>query len=249
MTPFDQLWCRIAFRKARYEGTMTPLGIDQPAIVFPGFLGGFDWGSLAIDQEQGLLIANSNRVPNYDRLLTRAEADHRGLKPLQPQHPDYVGGAVAQAGTPYGADIAPFLSPLVVPCTQPPYGMISAIDIRTRTIRWEQPFGMASGSGPLTLHSHLPLTMGVPNIGGAVVTRAGLFFIAASQDNYFRAYDTATGKELWRYALPAGGQATPMTYWSNKSGRQFVLIAAGGHGGLLTPSGDYLLAFALPRQR
>jgi quinoprotein glucose dehydrogenase len=75
------------------------------------------------------------------------------------------------------------------------------------------------------------------------------FFIAASQDDYFRAYDTATGKELWRYALPAGGQATPMTYWSNTSGRQFVLIAAGGHRGLLTPSGDYLLAFALPRQR
>jgi quinoprotein glucose dehydrogenase len=247
LTPFDQLWCRIAFRKARFEGTMTPLGIDQPSIAFPGFLGGFDWGSVAVDQERGLLIANANRVPNYDRLLTRAEADRRGLKPFTPKHPDYVGGAVAQAGTPYGADIAPFLSPLVVPCTQPPYGMIGAVDIATRKLRWEKPFGTAAGSGPLTIHSHLPITMGVPNLGGAAVTRAGLFFIAASQDNYLRAFDSSTGRELWRFLLPAGGQATPMTYWSNNSGRQFVLIAAGGHGGLLTPSGDYIIAFALPK--
>jgi quinoprotein glucose dehydrogenase len=247
ITPFDQLWCRIAFRKARFEGTMTPLGIDQPAIVFPGFLGGFDWGSVAVDREHGLLIANANRVPNYDRLLTRAEADRRGLKALTPEHPDFVGGAVAQAGTPYGADIAPFLSPLVVPCTQPPYGMIGAVDLRTHQLRWQKPFGMATGSGPLTIHSHLPITMGVPNIGGPVVTRAGIFFVAASQDNYFRAFDSGTGQELWRYLLPAGGQATPMSYWSNDSGRQFVLIAAGGHGGLLTPAGDYILAFALPR--
>jgi quinoprotein glucose dehydrogenase len=249
LTPFDQLWCRIAFRKARFEGTMTPLGIDQPSIVFPGFLGGFDWGSVTVDQERGLLIANANRVPNYDRMLTRAEADRRGLKPLTPQHPDFVGGAVAQAGTPYGADIAPFLSPLVVPCTQPPYGTISAVDIGTHKIRWEKPFGMASGSGPLTLHSHLPLTMGVPNIGGPVATRGGVFFIAASQDSYFRAFDTGSGKELWRYQLPAGGQATPMSYWSNDSGRQFVLIAVGGHGGLLTPPGDYIMAFALPQPK
>jgi quinoprotein glucose dehydrogenase len=90
--------------------------------------------------------------------------------------------------------------------------------------------------------------MGVPNLGGSVATRTGIFFIAASQDNDFRAFDTSTGKELWRFRLPAGGQATPMSYWSGNSGRQFVLIAAGGHGGLLTPPGDYLMAFALPRQ-
>jgi len=122
------------------------------------------------------------------------------------------------------------------------------VDIGTRTVRWQQPFGMASGSGPLTIRSHLPITMGVPNLGGAVVTRTGVFFIAASQDNYLRAFDSGTGEELWRYSLPAGGQATPMSYWSSRSGRQFVLIAVGGHGGLLTPSGDYIMAFALPRQ-
>jgi quinoprotein glucose dehydrogenase len=246
ITPFDQLWCRIAFRKARFEGSMTPLGTDRPSVVFPGFLGGFDWGSVTVDPQRGLLIANANRVPNYDRLLTRAEADQRGLKPFTPKHPEFVGGAVAQAGTPYGADIAPFLSPLVIPCTQPPYGVIGAIDIGTRQLRWERPFGTANGSGPLAIRSHLPLTMGVPNLGGSVATGSGVLFIAASQDNYFRAYDSSTGKELWRYALPAGGQATPMSYLA-PDGRQFVLVTAGGHAGLLTPDGDYVIAFALPQ--
>jgi glucose dehydrogenase len=89
--------------------------------------------------------------------------------------------------------------------------------------------------------------MGVPNIGGAVTTRSGLTFIGASQDNFLRAFETATGRELWRTRLPAGGQATPITYWSSSSARQFILIAAGGHGGLQTTPGDYILAYALPK--
>jgi quinoprotein glucose dehydrogenase len=249
ISPFDQLWCRIKFREARFEGTLTPLGLDRPTLTYPGYLGGSDWGSVAVDRDRGLLVVNSNRVGNYNRLLTRKEADERGLAPISPKHPSYPGGAVAQAGTAYGADIQPFLSPLGVPCTQPPYGLIAAVDLKTRQVSWEQPFGTASASGPLGIPSHLPMTMGVPNLGGAVATRGGVFFIGASQDNYFRAYDTVTGKELWRYQLPAGGQATPMSYWSNDSGRQFVLIAAGGHGGLRTPPGDYILSFALPRSR
>lgn len=89
--------------------------------------------------------------------------------------------------------------------------------------------------------------MGVPNLGGAVTTRSGITFIAAAQDNYLRAIETESGGELWRSQLLAGGQATPITYWSNSSDRQFVLIAAGGHTGLQTTTGDYILAFALPR--
>jgi quinoprotein glucose dehydrogenase len=134
-----------------------------------------------------------------------------------------------------------------VPCTEPPYGMISAVDLNTRRLLWSRPFGTAEDSGPLLTHSHLPFTMGVPNIGGAVTTRSGLTFIGASQDNYLRAFETATGRELWRTRLPAGGQATPITYWSSSSARQFILIAAGGHGGLQTTPGDYILAYALPK--
>ena len=154
---------------------------------------------------------------------------------------------MAQAGTPYAVSVKPFLSPLVMPCTQPPYGMISAVDLKTRRVLWTHPFGSGVDSGPLTIRSRLPFGMGVPSIGGPVTTRGGLTFIAASQDNFLRAYETATGRELWKGRLPAGGQATPMTYRSAQSGRQFVVIAAGGHGGLLTTPGDYLVAYALPR--
>jgi quinoprotein glucose dehydrogenase len=124
--------------------------------------------------------------------------------------------------------------------------MIAAVDLRTRRLLWSEPLGTAEESGPLGIHSHLPLTMGVPNIGGAVVTRGGVAFIGAAQDDYLRAYETATGREIWKAKLPAGGNATPMTYWSDASGREFVVIAAGGHGGLLTTPGDDIVAYALP---
>jgi quinoprotein glucose dehydrogenase len=248
VTPFDQLWCRIKFKQARFEGTLTPVGIDRPTIVYPGFLGGMDWGSASVDTDRHVAIVNTNQVINYDQLLTRQDADALGLKPISVSHQTDVGGPVAQAGTPYGARIAPFLSPLVVPCTQPPYGMISAIDLRSRQLLWTKPFGTAEHSGPLTLHSHLPLSMGVPNIGGPLTTRTGLTFIAAAQDDYLRAIETVSGRELWRVRLPAGGQATPMTYTSPASGRQFVVIAASGHAALFTTDGDYIVAYARPKQ-
>jgi quinoprotein glucose dehydrogenase len=88
--------------------------------------------------------------------------------------------------------------------------------------------------------------LGVPNMGGPIATASGLVFIAAAADNYLRAFAAATGEELWAGRLPAGGQATPMTFVSPRNGRQYVVIAAGGHGGLGTDRGDYLVAFALP---
>jgi quinoprotein glucose dehydrogenase len=247
ITPFDQLWCRIKFREARYEGTLTPVGIERPTLVYPGYLGGMNWGSVAVDPDRQLAVVNSTQVLNYDQLLSRKTADAMGIKPFSASGHGNVGGPVAQSGTPYAARIAPFLSPLVVPCTEPPYGMISAVDLNTRRLLWSRPFGTAQDSGPLLTHSHLPFTMGVPNIGGAVTTRSGLTFIGASQDNFLRAFETTTGRELWRTRLPAGGQATPITYWSSSSARQFILIAAGGHGGLQTTPGDYILAYALPK--
>ena len=246
ITPFDQLWCRIKFREARYDGTLTPVGLDKPSIVYPGYLGGMNWGGVSVDTDRNVAIVNSTHVINYDQLLTRKKADALGLKPFSASFHGDVGGPVAQAGTPYAASIRPFLSPLICPCTQPPYGMLSAVDLKTHKLLWSKPFGTAMDSGPLMIASHLPFTMGVPNIGGAVTTRSGLTFIGATQDRYLRAIETTTGRELWRARLPAGGQATPMSYWSAASGRQFVLIAAGGHGGLLSKAGDYILAFALP---
>jgi quinoprotein glucose dehydrogenase len=247
ITIFDQLWCRIKFREARFDGTMTPLGTGHFSVIWPGFMGGSNWGGVALDADRGLMIVNANNVSNYDRLLTRADFDKLDL-----QHARSRTAAArysAQRGTPYAVDAQPFLSPLDIPCTQPPYGTIAAVDLNTRQLVWSKPFGTTAGSGPLDVPLGLPLPMGVPNLGGAVVTRGGIFFIGASQDGFFRAFETATGRELWRTQLPAGGQATPMTYWSAKSGRQFVVIAAGGHAGIRAKHGDQLIAFALPADK
>ncbi len=247
MVMLDQAWCRLRFKEARFEGTMTPIGADRSTVTWPGSLGGHNWGSVAVDPVNRIAIVNSSHVINYNRLIPRKQADRMGLKPVAKPSYENVAGPVAQAGTPYGVSVAPFLSPLVAPCTQPPYGLISAVDLNTRKLLWQKPFGTARDSGPLMLRTGLPIPMGVPNIGGAVVTASGLAFIGATQEHMFRAYDVRTGKEMWKGRLPAGGNATPMSYWSDKSGRQFVVIAAGGHGGILSGYSDRLIAYALPR--
>jgi quinoprotein glucose dehydrogenase len=246
LTPIDQAWCRLHFLRSHYEGSLTPPRLDQWVIVDPGYMGGSDWGSGSIDLDRHILILNVTHLALQAMLLTRREADARGLKPLSSTNHGAMGGAAPMLGTPYAVDLKPFMSPLNVPCQQPPYGELAAVDLATRRILWRQPLGTARESGPLGVHSHLPFVMGVPNQGGAITTRGGLTFIAAAQDQYLRAFDSVTGIQLWRAELPAGGQATPMTYRSNKTGRQFVVIAAGGHVPLGTQRGDYVVAFALP---
>ena len=247
ITPLDQMWCRIKFREAAYDGPLTPPGL-RPAIVSPGFLGGSDWGGVSIDADRKLMIVNSNAVANRNYLITRAKADQMGVRPadmsrnIPPPH-----GLSAQAGTPYAAMPSPFLSLLFAPCQAPPYGRLTAVDLVTRKVVWSHPIGTARDSGPLGISSGLPIPMGTPNMGGSVTTRGGLVFIAATQDRYIRAFDSANGKKVWEARLPAGGQATPMTYRSAKSGRQFVVIAAGGHLMLNTKIGDYIIAYALPQ--
>jgi quinoprotein glucose dehydrogenase len=244
ITPIDQAMCRILFREARYEGTMTPVGVDRPIISQPGTTGGMDWGGVSVDRDHDILIVNSMRMPMYAQLLSRAEADRRGIKRLSATVHGNGGGASAQEGTPYAIDMHPFMSALQIPCVQPPYAMISAIDLKTRKLLWTRPFGTARKSGPFNIPSMLPFTMGVPAFGGSVTTRGGVFFIGASMDQYLRAIDTRTGRELWKASLPAGGQATPMTYMAGN--RQYVVISAGGHVGLESKIGDYVVAYALP---
>ena len=249
VTPIDQMMCRIKFKQARYAGPLTPVGL-QYAVVFPGYLGGFDWGGVTVDPDRHLLIANSSRFANYDRLITRAAADQKGLKPVgaDANNNDLSRGS-AQGNTPYAADVAPFESPIGAPCQAPPYGYLSAIDLTTRKIVWTHPIGTAMDTGPFGWASHLPIAMGQPNEGASVVTRGGVLFIAATADRYIRAFDVTTGKQLWQARLPSGGQATPMTYLSPQSGRQFVVIASSGsmlqaHGG----AKNALIAYALPKK-
>jgi quinoprotein glucose dehydrogenase len=246
LTPLDQLWCRIQFRLARYDGPLTPPGL-KPTINYPGSQGGTDWGGVAVDPERRILVVNSSRMPNYTRLIPRAEADAMGVKPRGEKGGKPNRGVSAMGRTPYAVSTGPFLSPLNVPCIRPPYGRLSAVDLRTHKLLWSEPLGTAEDSGPWNIASHLPITMGVPNTGGAAVTRSGLIFISATQELALRAVDVRTGKILWKARLPAGGQATPMTYISPASGRQFVVIAAGGHAVMQTRKGDYIIAYALPK--
>lgn len=246
-TPLDQLYCRILFRQARYDGPLTPPG-TTPWIGYPGYLGGMDWGSASIDADRGMMIVNSNRFANYNRLVPRDTAEARALRPVgHDGKGGNIGGSVAQLGTPYAARIRAFLSPLDMPCQAPPYGMISAVDLASRKLVWTQPLGSAQDSGPLMLRSMLPVRIGTSSVGGPITTRGGLIFIGATQDHYLRAFETATGALKWQARLPAGAHATPMTYISPASGRQFVAIAAGGSRMLKTRRGHYILAFALPR--
>ncbi len=250
ITPFDQLWCRIQFRRAHYEGTYTPLALDKPSVVTPGYAGGFGWGSVAVDEGRHIMVVNVNHVGNYNQLITREKVNKMGVKMIgEKGGPKSLAGKVVhpQVGTPYGAIISPFLSPLGIPCQRPPYGILAAVNLKTKKLLWQKNFGTAQDSGAFGLKLGLPIPMGVPNIGGAVTTKSGLLFIGATQDAYLRGYDIKTGKELWRARLPAGAQATPLLYHSEKSGRDFLVVSAGGSGLLKSKPGDYIMAFALPQ--
>lgn len=246
VTPLDQLQCRLRFRKARYEGPLTPPGLHRPNLVYPGYLGGIDWGSVSIDADHGIMIVNSNRMPVTGQILTRAEATRRNVGVVGVDKNADPKRGQPQIGVPYAVDVQPFLSALGVPCNAPPFGLLTAVDLRTGKVIWNKPIGTARDSGPMGLTTGLPITMGLPNAGGSVTTRGGLVFIAAVQERTLRAFETTTGKEVWSVRLPGGGQATPMTYWSSKSGRQFVVIAAGGNVPLQSRISTQIVAYALP---
>ena len=235
-TPLDQLWCRIAFRRLRYLGRFTPPSLDN-SLIYPGNNGIMNWGSLAVDSERQILVVPTSYMPMTLKLIPRKEA------PATDQIAIEGRGAVSpMLGTPYAVRTErPFVSPLGVPCNAPPWGRLTAIDLKTRKILWQRPLG--------TTADHAPLGIPVPGVfnqGGAIVARSGLVFIGATLDNYLRAFDLKNGRELWKGRLPAGGQALPMSYVSPRTGRQYVVIAAGGHQFMDTTIGDYVVAYALP---
>lgn len=231
-TPLDQLLCRIAFRRLDYTGKYTPPSV-RGSLQYPSNFGVMDWGSVSIDQAHGTMFVNSAHLPMALHLVPQAEMARlaaAGNNMFSPQR-----------GTPYAANPQAMVSLLGVPCNAPPWGKLTAIDLATRTILWQRPFGTTHDIAPLGI-----AVPGSPNIAGSVVTAGGVLFIGAATDDFLRAFDVKTGKELWRARLPAGGQAAPMTYVSSRTGRQYVLIAAGGHQLLKTTIGDSLVAYALP---
>lgn len=239
-TFFDQLYCRIQFRRMRYDGEFTLASEQQVNLQFPGNYGGFNWGSAAVDQQNDILYAGSMRMPLWGQYIPRAVAD-------DPNAPGGHDGLHVMAGTPFGYRKGMFMSPLGVPCHAPPYGQLTAVDLKNRKILWQKPMGTVADTVlPFGFKAKLPFAIGMPVMGGPMATASGLVFFAGTSDYYLRAIDGATGKELWKGRLPVGAQATPMTYVSPQSGRQFVVIAAGG--ARQSPDrGDYIVAFALPQ--
>ncbi|WP_213777241.1 glucose/quinate/shikimate family membrane-bound PQQ-dependent dehydrogenase [Caballeronia sp. dw_276] len=238
-TMFDQLVCRVMFHRLRYEGPFTPPS-EQGTLVFPGNLGMFEWGGLAIDTDRSLAIANPIALPFVSRLIARGPGN-----PIEPTASGRGGtgtetGIQPQYGLPFGVTLNPFLSPLGLPCKQPAWGYVSAVDLGTNKVIWKKRIGTTRDSSPIPI----PFKMGMPMLGGPVTTAGHVFFIGATADNYLRGFDTDTGEQLWEARLPAGGQATPMTY--EVGGKQYVVIAAGGHGSFGTKLGDYVVAYALP---
>ena len=227
----DRKWCEDRIKASRSEGIFTPPSL-QGTIVYPGNAGGVNWSSSAFDPQRHLLIMNTNHLAMWVKLIEREKL----AKAYDERKENRMEGEFArQTGAPYGMYREPFLSPSAqLPCTPPPWGTVEAVDLFSGKKMWDVPLGSYSKDQQ----------SGTINFGGPIVTAGGVVFAAAAMDNFIRAFDSETGREIWKFELPASAQATPMSH--SIGGKQYLVVAAGGHGKLGTKQGDYVVAFALP---
>ncbi|MEM8942379.1 MAG: pyrroloquinoline quinone-dependent dehydrogenase [Pseudomonadota bacterium] len=232
ITYWDRQSCARKIRSLRKEGLFTP-PTEEGTLTYPFPGGGANWGGTAFDPTRNVLVVNMSNIASYVK-LHRKNGEQIDLNPV-------VDGAeyAPMVGAPYFLERKPLLSALGLPCSPPPWGILAAVDLDSGKIVWRRTHGTTEDLAP----GGVALAFGTPTLGGPIATAGGLIFIGAAMDDYLRAYATETGEELWKGRLPAGGQATPMTYVYK--GRQYVVIAAGGHGASGTRKGDYVIAFAL----
>jgi quinoprotein glucose dehydrogenase len=234
VTPFDQMLCRIDFKSMRYDGAFTPPSL-QGSIVYPGNFGVFDWGGISVDPVRQIAFVNPSYMAFKSKLIPAADIAKQGPRVSETE------GVQPNKGAPYGVILEAMLSPMGLPCQAPAWGYVAAVDLTTHKTIWMHKNGTVRDSSPVPI----PLSMGVPSLGGTFTTAGGVSFLSGTLDQYLRAYDVKNGKQLWEGRLPAGAQTTPMTY-TGKDGKQYVLVVAGGHGSLGTKQGDYVMAFKLP---
>lgn len=235
ITPTDRDVCRALIKSLRNDGLFTPPSLHG-TLSIPGNVGGMNWSGYAYDSQHGLLLVNTDNLPSKMGVIPAEkywdEVDHNT------RDADYT----QQVGGPYGMfRTFLFAKSYHLPCSPPPWGTLTAVDLLTGTIKWQVPLGSLAPGKPM-------VPPGAPSLGGPIVTAGGLVFVAGTlMDPSFRAFDVETGKEIWKAQLPAEGGATPMTYQARKGGKQFVVIAAGGHAHVTEESqSDSIVAFALP---
>ena len=234
-TPQDRDWCRNYISHLRNEAIFTPPSL-QGTLMVPGNIGGMTWSGYAFDTKRSILVTNVNNIAAIARLVPREKYNDRSSHTEDGDYGD-------QLGAPYGLYRRFIQSPSDLPCSPPPWGMLTALDMTEGKIRWQVPLGSIGDFGG----EHPQIPPGSISLGGPIVTAGGLVFIAGTVDCFLRAFDIESGKELWKGNLPACGNATPMTYRVSATGKQFLVIAAGGHPKITEEKlGDSLVAFTLP---
>jgi len=234
-TILDQLVCRILFRSMDYQGRYTP-PTKRGSIIYPGNFGTFNWGAVAVDPERQVMFGMPVYLAFTSKMVKRPNDTARVVSK------DGEDIFNENFGAPWASKMGAFLSPIKLPCQQPPWGYVAGVDLTTGKTIYKHVNGTVRDLSPLPL----PFKMGVPGIGGPIVTKGGVAFLSGTMDYYVRGYDLKTGAEIWRDRLPAGGQATPSTY-QGSDGRQYLIVVAGGHGSTGTKAGDSIIAYALPK--
>ncbi|NQX89443.1 MAG: pyrroloquinoline quinone-dependent dehydrogenase, partial [Halioglobus sp.] len=225
LTFIDRNQCATVIDNMHHQGLYTPPSLAG-TINYPGNAGGNNWGSPAIHPDSGVMVVFTNRVAASTQLVPRADCE---------------GNQQPQVGTPYCVTTGFITSPLGLPCSPPPWGTLDAIDLVSGNHLWSVPLGTTRDMAPFPFWWF----KGLPGFGAPMLTATGLVFSGVSNEHVLRAFDSQTGEELWRGDLPTAANALPMTYQLRPGGRQFVVIAAGGHWSGGAPPGDHIIAFAL----